>query len=225
MIEAALENLRANLPSAVSPVQQCRPHSHVLHVAASGPSLADTLGELGGYIGAVNDSYQYLIDQGIIPNALCIVDPRDLSDKIEPRPDVHYYIASQAHPKVFEKLKGCHVRIFHCLPTCEGLVDGLMIGGGTTVGLRWIHLGWILGFREIHLHGMDSSYRDGNEYFNGSSQKDCITFGGFRTNRQLLRQVDDFFKVKEMLPDVKIELHGDGLLQCTVRNTGLGIAS
>ena len=34
-----------------------------------------------------------------------------------------------------------------------------MIGGGTSVGLRTIFLGYVLGYRTFHLHGNDASFR------------------------------------------------------------------
>src|SRR6202012_5422936 len=80
-----------------------------------------------------------------------------------------YVVASQCDPSVFDKLPMVNSTLFH--PNVAGLAELLpkgtpLIGGGTTVGMQAMVVAYILGYRKIHLVGMDSSYRgsEGHAY-------------------------------------------------------------
>jgi hypothetical protein len=98
--------------------------------------------------------------------------------------------------------------------------DWLAIGGGHTMGLRWLNLGYVLGFRKFELHGMDSSFRGGatHAYPDHRDGWHDIEICGYRTRVNFLQQVMQFgalltrFSYPDMEP-VEINVHGDGLLQ------------
>jgi len=224
------ETVRENIKSAVSrglpEVRLCKPHTHKLSIAAGGPSLNDTMGDLTGYIGALNGSHDHLISKGIVPNACGMMDAGDIvAELITPHPDVTYFVASMCHPSVFDKLKDCHVVLWHASngPDCPitDLLDpdSVVIGGGTTIGLRWLNLGYVCGFRDFSFHGLDSSYRElRHAYEQPSDQTDKVMAYGYETAIPLTVQVNCFLKMMERMkqPDVdpiSVELHGDGLLQ------------
>lgn len=221
--QSVLENMRINLQRKLPEVRQCKPHKHIMSIAGGGPSLADTKEQLKGYICAVNGSLRYLLSEGIEVNACGVVDPGEhLAEIIEARPDIHYFIASQAHPKVFEKLKGCHVVMWHASGPegSEELLkqarpdDWFMIGGGSTMGVRWLNLGHACGFREFHVHGLDSSYRNGQTHaYQERERQNSLVVGGFETSPAFLQQVTDFAATKALLNDSTIHLYGEGLLQ------------
>ena len=215
------ENIKRNLPE----VAPCKPHTHTMSIAGGGPSLADTKDQLDGYICAINGSLGYLVDSGVSVNACGVVDPGEhIAGMIVPVDGVHYYIASTAHPKVFEKLKGQHVIMWHPsgpegaeeLLRREKPDDWLVIGGGSTMGVRWLNLGYVCGFRKFNVHGLDSSYRGGNTHAYPDRKRDNIIISdGWETSPNYLLQVADYGDTLKMLPDAEINLFGDGLLQST----------
>lgn len=218
-----LENMRVNSARGLRELEPCRPHPELMSVAAGGPSLADTYEGLTGYIVAVNGSLGYLLERGVIPHACAVLDPGDhMAANLVADSRVRYYIASICDPSVFEKLRDCDVTIWH--PTSDSIgaeypEQPLSIGGGCTVGLRWLNLGYILGFRRFHLHGLDSSFRNSTHaYPDRADAKERITINGRQTRPNFLAQVNDFFDLLERFsqPDiepVEIEVYGDGLLQ------------
>jgi hypothetical protein len=218
-----LENMRLNSARGLKGLEPCRPHPTLMSVAAGGPSLQDTYKILQGYIVAVNGSLGYLLDNGVIPNACAVLDPgAHMADNLVADQRVRYYIASICDPSVFEKLKDCDVTIWH--PTSESIGADtpdkpLSVGGGCTVGLRWLNLGYLLGFRSFHLHGLDSSFRgQTHAYPDRADDKERIVVEGRETRLNFLEQVKDFFEMLDRLsaPDIEpleIEVFGDGLLQ------------
>lgn len=217
-----LDNMRVNKARGLRELEPCRPHPTLLSIAAGGPSLADTCQNLTGYIAAVNGSLGYLLERGIVPDACAVLDPGDhMAGQIVADRRVRYYIASICDPSVFDKLSDCDVTIWHPTPESIGAdhAQPLSVGGGCTVGLRWLNLGYLLGFRRFHLHGMDSSFRESTHaYPDRADDKERITINGRQTRRNFLAQVNDFFDILARFeqPDIEpvsIDVFGDGLLQ------------
>ena len=228
------DELHANIRSATArdlpKVSLCSPHDLELSIVGGGPSLEDTYKNLTGYVVAVNGSLAFLLDHGIVPQMCGVCDPSPhMADIIAADPRVTYFVATCVHPSVFDKLldAGCLVYRWHCssIPGGEELLDEiepdyLMIGGGSTMGLRWITLGYNIGFRKFHLHGFDSSFRgkSSHAYPDHQDAKDWIHFEGFSTRPNFIGQVVDFIGWMERLKDddvdpVSIKVYGDGLLQ------------
>lgn len=227
--ERMCENMRSSLARGLPELKRCRLHRTKLSVAGGGPSLSDTCSKLDGYIAAVNGSLRFLLERGIVPNACGVLDPGPhMADVIVADRRVRYYVASICDPSVFDKLRDCHVTLWHPSgqPECEALLKELrpenwfMVGGGSTMGLRWINLGYQLGFRDYDLHGLDSSFRgkSTHAYPDRADSKNRIKINGRETRRNFLAQVADFAAVLERFsqPDVdaiEIEVRGEGLLQ------------
>lgn len=218
-----LDNMRLNCQRGLRELEPCRPHPTLMSVAAGGPSLADTYEDLIGYIVAVNGSLGFLLERGIVPNACAVLDPGDhMAENLVADRRVRYFIASICDPSVFDKLKDCDVTIWH--PTTNSIgadydEKPLSVGGGCTVGLRWLNLGYLLGFRRFNLHGLDSSFRETTHaYPDRADSKERITVNGRQTRLNFLEQVNDFFDLLKRFsaPDIEpleIEVFGDGLLQ------------
>jgi hypothetical protein len=215
-----LDNMRTNSARGLKELEPCRPHPALMSVAAGGPSLADTYKDLAGYIVAVNGSLGFLLEKGIVPDACAVLDPGEHMSVVADK-RVRYFIASICDPSLFDKLRDCDVTIWH--PTSESIgveyPETLSVGGGCTMGLRWLNLGYLLGFRRFHLHGLDSSFRETTHaYPDRADSKERITVNGRQTRFNFLAQVNDFFDVLDRFskPDiepVEIEVFGDGLLQ------------
>lgn len=231
-----LANMRSALARGLPLATVCKPHKHIMSIAGGGPSLADTYQDLTGFIATINGSLKWVLDHEMKDGAsyACgIMDAGEhIADMIVADLGVRYYVASICDPKVFDKLEGCDVRLWHVTPEStedpkgvEALLDEAYpfqwraIGGGCTMGLRWIDLGYFLGFRTFHLHGLDSSFRGDatHAYPDRADGKQWIEFGGRMTRPNFLAQVHDF---GEMLHrywqhdcNIQIEVFGDGLLQ------------
>ena len=237
--EQMLAHMRSAIARGLPQVTPCKAHDLTLSVAAGGPSLADTWQDLSGVVATVNGSLRFVLDRGAKPGLSYVCGVMDagehIVDLVVADPKVRYYVASVVHPKVFDKLlsAGCDVVLWHVTPESTADPEGvrgllneayadewLAIGGGCTMGLRWINLGFVLGFRKFKAHGLDSSFRDGSThaYPDRADTKDRIEFCGRMTRPNFLAQVYDFFGVLNRFnrPDherIEIELFGDGLLQ------------
>lgn len=224
-----LDHMRGNLLLNLPEVKKCNAHSHVMSIAGGGPSLKTTKDELKGYICAVNGSLKYLLDNNVHVDACGGVDPKPiLTDIIVNNKDIHYYLASCVHPSLFEKMKDCHVIRWHAsgVPGAEELLkkskpdDWFMIGGGTTMALRWINIGYVCGFREFHIHGLDSSWEgeDRHAYSDNVKKNAGLMIRGRKTVAGLCQQINDFFSLldrysQDDVDDIKIYVYGEGLLQ------------
>jgi len=209
----------------------------ILTVAGGGPSLAETMGAMKGVIGAVNGSAKFLVENGIIPHLVAVCDPMErLADALPIRDDIEYFIASRCHPRVFDRLEGRNVKLWHCMSHDDprellkkrGAPWGY-VQGGSTIGMRLIALGYGLGFRAFHCHGMDSSFRwapglhRSHAYPDGLDRDGqaipSLIVRGYFTHACFAQQVPQFIDLVEgwtSRPDfarVAFEVFGDGLLQ------------
>lgn len=231
-VDRIKDNIRAAIARGLPLATVCKPHGMLMSIAGGGPSIADTYRDLVGVRAAINGSLKWLIDQGLRPHIAGICDPgAHIAGMLVADPDVRYYVASSCDPAVFDKLRGCDVRLWHVTPASTEDPDGVTailndaypdhwhaIGGGCTMGLRWLDLGYFLGFRRFNLHGLDSSFRGTatHAYPDRADDKDRITYEGRETRPNFLAQVYDFFGVLNRLKTqdpIEIEVFGDGLLQ------------
>jgi hypothetical protein len=227
--EQYAENIRSAMGRGLPEIGPKHPHEHVMSIAAGGPSLADTWQELHGVTCAVNGSLSFLLEKDVTPWGCGIMDPRPhMAEIIERHPDVFYFVASTCHPALFDKLHGLNVGLWHPLGMggIEEIAKGAahFIGGGTTMGLRWFNIGYFLGFREFHAHGLDSSFRDSGthaypDHTDGAGHQEMF---GYRTRQNFVQQISDWVEMKAMFAGLedqpRIKLYGDGLLQHCDRN-------
>jgi hypothetical protein len=149
--------------------------------------------------------------------------------------DADYLVASQCHPSVFHRLAGKNVRVWHAFTPGvkerlreRGIVDEPLIYGGSAAVTRAIAVAHVGGYRDIHIHGADSSYRGDERHaqptrFDGKITRIDIHCGGreFVTTPPLAVQAQDFPWIVEFLSDVKFTVHGDGLIPHIARMMGV----
>jgi len=210
--------------------KKCRAHSNVLSIVGGGPSIKETVGELHGYVVAINGSLKWLLDRGQKVFACGVLDPGEhIAEGLVRNDNVRYFVSSTAHPNTFDKLKGLNVTIWHpggCdevnKVVFERNPDALIIGGGCTMGLRWINLGYMLGFRKFDCYGMDSSFsKDGTHAYpdwKDDAEERFIKSRGYTTSRDMLQQVADYLVARERFtfPDsdgIEVNMHGDHLMR------------
>lgn len=96
-----------------------------------------------------------------------LLDPKDwVADYITPKPDRRYLLASQVHDKTFERFKNYEAYLWHAEARI-GEVEMLKnefpndewcaLPGPSVVGLRAVFCALFLGYREIHLFGIDAA--------------------------------------------------------------------
>jgi 2-polyprenyl-3-methyl-5-hydroxy-6-metoxy-1,4-benzoquinol methylase len=202
-------------------------------IACFGPSLADTWEEIRKfkYIFSCSGSHKFLIDRGIIPTHHLEVDPR--THKIEllgpPHKDVEYLIASACHPKYFDHLAGFNVKLWHIFSNEEEAFRILPPGewaltGGCSVGLRCLTLARFLGFRDMHIFGMDGSEGATGKHAayhpNQAKKHALVTHNGveYRTTSGFLEAAKQTKHELDLLKDVTVKFYGEGLVQAMMKD-------
>lgn len=202
-------------------------------IIGGGPSINDhtrTIRKLqnrGVNIVSVNKSHDWLLEQGIVPWGHVMLDPKEwVSGYVtKPRKDVRYFVASQCHESVFDKLEGYPVFMWHAgqdfpegpeptsyLAQYWPHTPWYVVPGTTTVGLRATQLGHEMGADTFHLIGLDSSRRAGSlhayykmEALDASSGAVKLKHRGmkyrFETNSHMARQHKDFDELIKALPE------------------------
>lgn len=218
-------------------------HDRIVSICGSSPSLKDTYRNLAGDIWACNDAGWFLIDRGIVPKYVMVWDPQPLVVDCLRRthPDTIYLVASICDPSVFDLLKNRNVVIWHpwmgdALPMDDWLVGyeaksrllvgfGLAIPGfppdevvGTSAAVtRSMQFAPLMGYRNMELHGVDSSCENGVVHFEDLAidkdqwrQAGHIYYRTFLSTPQMNRQIREFEPLVEalMAKDCKIQVHG-----------------
>lgn len=222
------QNMRSCIKRGLPEVNRIEdiPIDKPIAIVGGSPSLKDHIEELrnfDGYILATNGAYAFLRKHGIKPQGMCLLDARNENLRFFQNPSrkTTYFIASCASPLVFNKLKGHKVIVWH---SDNGIYrpDGKMyIGGGCTVGTRAIFLAYVLGFRDIHLFGMDSCYTDDEHHaysqdLNDGERLVNLQIGGreFKCAIWMAGQAEDFKKMLSNFGHLfDIQVHGNGLLR------------
>lgn len=244
---ASPEQILANVRHSIRlPLPQCQPMvqdnpGEPIILLCGGPSLNDFEDEIierrvgGSKIVTVNGTYDWALKRNLEPSALVMADAREENADFitEARNNCAYFLASQCHPKVFEKVPEANTAIWHCLTFPEREVPILNehyfggacwypVMGMSTVATRAIMLLTMLGFERIECFGLDSCYRGVNHHafpqpLNDKSPAAWISCAGrkFFCAPWMLGQAADFLEMMYgVLQQAKVELHvhGDGLI-------------
>ena len=204
-------------------------------LVASAPSVKGQLELIkkmkaaGSPIVAIKGAHDWLIENGVMPDYALAIDPQEHRIAFyKPQASVHYMIASQCHPAMFDNLDGYQVTIWH--PYVKKGQDRpkncMLIGGGTTSGLRAISLFYVLGYRQFELFGFDSCNDGELLRVNGDGLKDGdklievkIDPNGetFECNTAMALQAEHFQTYYDYLPDATFNGHGRGLIQAIIK--------
>src|SRR4026208_879997 len=200
-------------------------------IVCYGPSLKKMWPEVKKFkkIMTCSGAHRFLIDKGIIPTWHVDLDPREHKVRMlgTPHKDVEYLMASCVHPMMWEVLEGFNVKLWHIfnnednreLPLAYPQGDWVLTGGNN-VGLRCMVVARLLGFTNQHIFGMDCSFpkeegHHAGEHLNPNTKKYETTWGDkvFYCEPVMITYARQFFHEMKQLPDVKVNLYGDGLLQ------------
>lgn len=232
-LSAMVAQFQGNLRRYLPRFEEEKAHDREMLLVGGGPSLAETIGDLrarwrgGGVVYALNGTHDHLIAHGIIPKYHVILDSR--MENVEfvrhPRDDVTYLINAFCHPAVFDALAG--KRVVMWLSDADEIrplvsrYDKPLVGGGATVAMKSLFLGFLSGFRRFHLYGMDSCYRgDRNHAYpqpmnDGEPVREIMAAGRkFICAPWMAKQAQEFQWEARMLFSLgcEITVHGDGLI-------------
>lgn len=241
-VNAGLAQLVYNVKiNAARGLQQVVPHNPTdrrLVLLAGGPSLNDFKDEiarkasLGVPVLCTNGTYIWCLEHGILPKGLIMVDAREFNARFVAKiiPNCKYYIASQCHPDVFDKLPPEQTWIWHSREPDGGVEDVLdevygnipwfSIPGGLTVTLRAINLLNFLGCRKLDIYGFDSCLRGSDHHAYAQMENEGekvfdvkIGSAKFRCTAWMYEQAR-FFKMlhAQLKGTMSLNIHGDGLI-------------
>lgn len=233
------ENLRQTFQRQYEPFNDLM--RMTLAIVGSGPSILETVSMLdpGDHVLACNASHDYLIGRGIVPKYAMLFDAAEvIASMFTPHKDVTYLIASRCHPKVFEKLEGFKVVVWHAGADEEGILAKLeeagknepVIHGGSAAVVRAMFLGAAMGYKRLRIFGGDSSFAGEHTHFKKSAvpEKEISVFCNhrwFRTTAWMAAQAEE---VQIIFPIIKgigidIEVVGDGLIPHIAQTMGYNV--
>lgn len=234
--EILFENVAINSARQIPWLKSEEAHDGHAVIVGGGPSAADWIDEIrvrqqhGQAIFALNGAAKWLHGQGIVPDYCVVVDARSINTGFIGYAK-HDLLSSQCHPDLFdasEKVTLWHQEYPDNMEQFEASLpsdcpEHALIGGGTTVGLSAMVVVYALGYRNMHLYGYDSSYRDDHchAYAQHDPQRiECVsTVAGksFKTTLAMAKQAELFPQLSDSLIDLgcTITIRGDGLLPWT----------
>lgn len=226
-------NMRSTMERGLPVIDAVPPHDDIAVICGGGPSLADEVEKLremqshGCKIFALNNVGHFLLERGIVADALVVLDARPHNARFVQGLSAQtvLYIASQCAPETFDVVTaGAKVITWHApMDGKSGVREErktVLIGEGMVVGVRAMRLVHVLGYREIHLLGMDSSFRDGLSHAYGQPENDVdmprecwVGNEKFISTAWMIRQAEDLQNmcVKLMATGAMIGVHGYGL--------------
>jgi hypothetical protein len=222
------ENIERDLPMLSYGKQK----KETLYICGGGPTLRNYLNDIHGDVFGVNGSGNYLDSHGIKPKYIAMIDPLpQIVHAFEPLEEVEYIIATQCHPDVFDKLKGCKVTMFNAavnagvrkIITEFPISKQFILGGGASISTRSLGIGWVLGYRNFKFYGVDCSVDGGDHAYEqdvkrGEKERDYLFIKGFKTvagfyaDALSMLTVLDCFERGTMVGPLNIEFYGDNLL-------------
>lgn len=190
-----------------------------LAIVGSGPSLKDTWEDLKhwpGEIYALNAAHDFLVERGVIPTAAIAIEGGKAICKYfeKPHEDVYYLLSSACHPKLYKQLRNQKLAMFHLAmestfkafdqwlnPTkalsdvvqknrSDFVRDSAMISGGSTVLTRTLCVGALLGHRDFHFFGCDSSFFEAESQKTHENDKYGPGWGTYPSNHHIDLPID-----------------------------------
>jgi uncharacterized Rossmann fold enzyme len=233
------EGIRANVQAALARnLPELTPalvaHDGTMVLVGSGPSMPELVEEIRRErerdrpIFAVKGAHDYLCQQGIQPDLFLCIDPRNRAYQLQEANDhTTYLISSRCDASMFDALTGRKVVLVHTWAQeehCDEYNGKILVGGGTTSGLRAITVGYLLGFRRFVLYGYDSCLASDKttKRFTGEGVErgklvDVIVDGKrFWCNGAMAQQANEMQQYYTVMPGLTLEAKGNGLIAAII---------
>lgn len=231
------DQIRANIRAAQARglpelVRLESPQEGLFSVVAAGPSMREFLPAIRGrdMICGAGSGYRALMQAGIEPHMAVALDPlpHQANTFEQTSKATRYYIASQCDPSVFDALAGCDVVVWHAGVGVD-IADLLgpaykIIGGGSTVTLRALSIGLMLGYRDFEFFGFDACLMDGARHMlpewnnlaaqdNGETMEITARGKTFLTTPGLAAMAQSYIETARAWGHAyRVAVHGDGLI-------------
>jgi hypothetical protein len=209
-----------------------------LDIVANGPSAmayffrqTDSLSPSDAPSLALNGVLRTFLEHGLCPTYWAACDPQELVADFLPRDpphDITYFVASKCHPRVFEKLRGRNVVLWHVKDhPAEGRLR-IAPSCSVTMTAAWLFVR--RGFTDLDFWGWDGCWI-GDEHHAGDGgvgeELVNVNFGGkvengeivggrtFKTSASWSAEylaAEQFFNLADYL-DLNIAVHGDGMMK------------
>lgn len=223
------ESIARRLPEAVA----CRR----LSVIANGPSARDIdLHNIAFETLALNGAIMLFAEQGLAPTYWACCDPQEVVATLlpaNPPKSTTYFVASKCHKAVFEKLKGCDVRVWHIADHPAQGRQRVALCSSITLSATWLMVR--LGYNVFDFYGWDGCFMDGRDHAaNGNpsmAPTAHINYGGvvqdgeviggrtFPTSRTWAAEakgVEQLFQLAKYF-GINIKIHGDGMFAAALK--------
>jgi uncharacterized Rossmann fold enzyme len=232
------EQIRQNIARVPGRIQHGDRRDAPVAVVCFGPSLNDTWEQVKSFefVITCSGAHQFLVNRGIVPTWHVEVDPR--AHKVgligAPQRATEYLLASTCHPSVVDHLAGYNVKLWHVFDNSEEGLRTLPSGewaitGGCDVGLRALTIAGFLGFRDVHVFGMDQSAgtvdaprntRHAAAHPHSGKKYDLVDVDGVRyfTTPAMLEAARQLAHELDQMPAVTATFHGEGLVQHLMRS-------
>lgn len=227
------EQIKLAIARVPGRIQGQDPRTDDVAIVCFGPSLNDTWEKISGYkyIITCSGAHKFMMDRGVMPTHHVEVDPREHKVTLigEPHIGTEYLIASTCHPKVFDHLDGQNVTLWHVFDNQEDALRTLPRGewaltGGCSVGLRALTIAYFLGFRNLHVFGMDGSEgatgKHAAEHPSQPKKHSLCEYDGvtYKTTPAMLEAARSTWHELDQMPGVNATFYGEGLVQHMARN-------
>jgi SAM-dependent methyltransferase len=190
----------------------------------------------------INGSYGLMMDWGLKPSMLCMIDGREFNKRFAYQvegmtDDCVYMISTHCHPRVFDNLPLDRTYAWHVSLDREGVEvtkehygemyeDWFPCPGGSTAALRTLCLLRMLGFNKIHVYGMDScnfdekghhayeqKENDGRRQFPMTVARGTKWEKEFQCEDWHVYQAREFIQmIPRVLHDCDLAVYGDGAI-------------
>lgn len=243
------ENVRASIRRGLPQLRPYAVQPTPVALVCGGPSINDCLEEIrqqyweGSKLAAVNGTYEWLLQRGMRPAFMFMVDARGFNSRFLTRPAPHcsYWLASQCAPETFDRAlgwPGADVRIWHAVAheSERDVLDRYYQGNyyaaaaGTTIGLRALGILQALGFRWLDVYGMDSCLTDAAHHAYSQPENDeeaqlpiTVQVGDrfFKATLWQSLQAKETIEMLDKFPsESHITFHGDGLIAHLAKQRG-----
>lgn len=222
-----IKNIQHSLRLGLPKLQLEKPHEGHAIIVGGGPSLKENLGlikkyqEHGAVIFSTNNTYRYLLENGIKADCHVMLDPRPDNAEFVFKGPLCYY-CSHCDPSVFKAAE--NVILYHHLAGGIEEIIGKNTGdplmGGSSVGLKAISIAFCLGYRALHIFGMDSSHSDTHHAYpqklndNDKIIEIVMNDKKYKVSPWMVTQVEEFKDLMQQFIKAGgiATIHGSGLL-------------
>ncbi len=228
-------NIRSNSERDLKWVGVEPEHGGVAVLVGGGPSAADyadqirSMQEAGGVIFAMNAASQWLREHGVTPDYQVIADAKQETSSLVDLFARGHLFASQVNAKTMDAVERPILwqlgdeQIEEWFPAKKKAAGGYaLIGGGASVGNSACCLAYVMGFRELHIFGFDSSHRGEASHayeqpMNRFIPTVEVEWAGktYVSSVAMKAQAEKFQMTAQSLKQMgcRIKVYGDGLLQ------------